>query len=206
MIKINLATKKQSSSLTGELRSAAGGDGLKRFTKISFDSESIAPLRKLVLAFVVVFLANFVLEDYKKTELQIMDQKVTKLSQKQSDLQKKLAQTQDYQKVKEQFETDEFALKTKIETIEKLVQGRKDSIHSLVTLSQAIPEQAWLTEFGIQSGQIKINGVASDYSLISDFMQKLGDSEFFRNITLKNTSQALDEINVAQFELQATTQ
>jgi Tfp pilus assembly protein PilN len=73
----------------------------------------------------------------------------------------------------------------------------------LVTLSQTIPSDVWITQFSVKDSLIEINGSARDYGLISDFMQKLGDSAHYKDLTLKSTDQERSGSEVATFELAA---
>lgn len=209
MIKINLATKKQASYAAGSSK-VTGLSGLKGktgagFGKIDWDEIKALPLLKVILSIAVIVLVNVYFEDEKKTKLDLWGREIAKLDNQQKKLNSDLEQTRGYEKIREQLIQDEFIIRAKIDTINKLVQNRMDMANMLLALSDSIPKEAWLEEFQVNTTDINFKGLAVDYDNISDFMKRLGGSSYFTSLELKTSAQGRDKTNktVTLFEIAA---
>ena len=198
MIRINFATRKRSSA-------AGPSEKGKGIPKIDLSSLKDLPLKKYVVAAVACGLGYWLLEDYKETQLAALEPVMQKLNAESSRLQAEIGKTKGFEQVKGQLEKDEFAIKTKIETIEKLVADRTDAYSMLINFSEIMPAEVWLSDFNIKGGQVKIKGSSFGYNPISDFMKRLSESAYVTDLALLSTSQRAERrgAEIADFELSA---
>lgn len=203
MIRINLASRKQSSALT----SVGTMTAAKSAGKVSLNMGSFGdlPIAKLLLPVLVYFGANYYLSDFKATEIGRLEQAVEKVTKDKVNLEVMLAKTKGYEDIKRSLDADEKLIRTKLDTIKKLVSDRSTPPKILAELSRSIPADVWLTEFKIENGRVSIKGGSLGYNQVSDFMKGLNDSAYFKDIELKNSTQAKDESgkDLTQFELEA---
>jgi len=200
MIKINLASRKQAVAAdanAGKTGLLLGGMRLEELREL--------PIRRYVLALIVVFMANYLLDEYKQDELKKVGTVLTALRLEQTKIQTELGKTKGFEEIKKQLDADEFTMRTKIETIEKLIADRQTPSRVLVALSTAIPSEVWLSNFRVENSQVSFVGSSLGFNQISDFMKNLGESAYFTDLRLQNTQQATTErgAEVAVFELQA---
>ena len=59
----------------------------------------------------------------------------------------------------------------------------------LISLSELIPDEVWLSGFNAAPQLIVINGRSKDFNYVSDFMKKLGESSYFTGLSLDSTKQ-----------------
>lgn len=95
-------------------------------------------------------------------------------------------------KVKEigdlQIKIKEFASKNKV--LEDLNQKKIGPVRVMETLSAAIPQSLWLTEFKEANGSSDMKGLALDNQTVADFMNALSKSGHFKDVELIETIQA----------------
>lgn len=165
---------------------------------------NMAPIRKLLVPIVLGFVANYVLEDYKKTQLETVARELAKISAEKLVLENKLKAKTGYDEKKKSLDGDESLVRTKLDTIKKLVDGRAGSVQILLALSAAMPQDVWLTEFTTRDMTVELKGTAIDIGQISDFIKNLNQSTSFQGIELKTSSTVKDALtgnDVAAFEL-----
>ncbi|MGZ3687096.1 MAG: PilN domain-containing protein [Bdellovibrionota bacterium] len=200
MIKINLALKK------GPVGSTDNKPDFKNaFRSIDFGILRELPLKKIALTLSVAVLSSYVLDDYKQKELMKLDTSIQQFSSEQSKLRAELAKTKGYEEVKRQLDADEVMIRTKIETIQKLIADRAVLPKVLLTLSGGIPTEVWLSDFKVANEDVAFKGSSLGFNQISDFMRNLNESAYFTDLHLINTQQGKDDVgaDVAQFELSA---
>jgi len=206
MIKINLAARKTASLMDGP----GGGGGKSRLTNIGgmtkFDLSQLKDLpnlRQLVILLLVGYFGNYFLEDLKSEELKKADNATIKLKGEQGKLKTELEQTKKYEGIKKALEGDEIVIRTKLDTIQKLLQDRTTPPKLLVAVSSAIPKEVWLSSIKVEDAAISLQGDSLDFNQVSDFMKNLNESAFFKDVALKNTQQGKDEsgLETAKFEL-----
>lgn len=213
MIKINLATKKQSGLVQSKPGLTIGRFDLSTLLRLKGGgSEATAtviqelPVRKIVLALVVGVLANYTAESQKEAELKKVQDQIDAITAQIPKLKADADKLKSYEELKKGLEQDEFTIKTKIDTIQKLIAGRNAPPKMLIAMSSSIPSEVWLSELKIQDANVSIAGYARDYTMISDFMKNLGESIYFNELSLKNSQQTKDVESgqeVASFELAA---
>ncbi|MGK5084961.1 PilN domain-containing protein [Bdellovibrionota bacterium FG-1] len=207
MIKINLALKKQSTSVAGDSRSAAPGGGgmLAGMRDVKFDGLKDLPIRKLALMVIVGFGATYLLDDFKATEIKIVEDQLVKARDEQSKLTAELTRTKGYEDIKKTLDADELMLRTKIDTIQKLLADRQNPPKMMMTLATTIPQDVWLKGLKIKDREVSLQGASIGFNSISDFMKGLNESAYFSDVQLKGTQQERDELgsDIAGFELVA---
>ncbi len=204
MIKINLATKKQSQAASPESKSA--GLSMPKLDAGAFGELLKTPkIRQLALFVVAGFALSFVLQSYKQEELNKLDVEMQRLTGEQGKLKAEVAKTAGYEQIKKTLEEDELAIRTKIDTIQKLLADRSNLPRMMLNMSQVIPKEVWLTEFRVQSDDVSMKGYSLGYNQISDFMKNLSESAYLSDLKLGSTQASRDETGseVAQFELDA---
>lgn len=208
MIKINLALRKQPASVTGDVRGGgAAGSALGFLAGMRVDQRldgfKDLPLKKFALMALVAVMGGYLLDDFKEGELSKIDALLAKDQEERRKLEGDLGKTKGFEAVKKALDADELTLRTKIDTIQKLLTDRQIPPKMLTTLSASIPADVWLRSFKVKDDEISIRGSSLDYNAISDFMKGLNESAYFTDIQLKGTQQERDELgaDVAAFEL-----
>jgi hypothetical protein len=203
MIKINLASRKQSSINAAEV-SVGGGP---KPSKLNIDLSAVKdlPLRKAIMPIVVGAVASYMLDGYKADELAKADIALAKIAEERGRLQAEVAKTRGYEELKKAIERDESIIRTKIDTIRLLIADRATPPKLLLSLAQAVPSELWLSEFEIEKGEVTFKGGALGFNQISDFMKSLGENIYFADVELKNSEQVKETSGqeVATFELRA---
>lgn len=203
MIKINLASRKQSMAAAG----VGGGTTKILANKMSLDMDSFRdlPIRKFILPVVVCALASYTVDGQKKKVMDELEGRVAKLAAEKPKLEAEANKLKVYEDFKKKLEADELTIRTKTETIQKLIVGRGQTIKMLVTLASAAPKDAWLSNFQIKEPDVILKGYAVGFGQISDYMKSLNESAYFADLTLKSSEKAKDDTgnDVVSFELNA---
>lgn len=144
----------------------------------------IGRLRELVIAGISLGLAvalMIIVQVYQTIRIYALEKEQESLSQEIERLnaQSKLVQDLE-QKVK--------ALKDKLNVIDDLSKKKVGPVRVMESLSLAIPQRLWLTEFRESGGSLTLNGMALDNQSIADFHRALAASPYFRDVDLVETS------------------
>ena len=196
MIRINLALKKQANYIapkTGTFTPSAKSAALS----------DLAPLlSRILLPLGLCAVAYFAQDYYTQEKLNEMSQESANIEKEKTKIQEELKRIKGFELVKTELDRNEHILSTKIETIEKLIRGRDFTVKTLVSISQSLPREVWLTEVTSNEQGFVLRGGTTDIGLISDVMSRLGKTIYFKDVTLKNTQ---NEANGKQavFELTA---
>lgn len=203
MIKINLATRKQSASVGGSDAKSSRVAGMKLDARL--DGIKELPWRKALAVVVLYLVASYGLDDFKLEELAKVNAVIDKLTAEQTRLKAELAKTKDFDELKKSLDADEVALRTKIDTIQKLIRDRQTPPKMLLSLSGSTPKDVWLTDFQAKDDEITLKGFSLGYNGISDFMKALNESVYFGDLKLVNTTTGRDEtgLEAATFDLSA---
>ena len=204
MIKINLATRKQSASATGTAIGPTGIANLFKFNSV-VDGMKDLPVREIALYVVMGTVGYFVADEFKVDQLKEATDQVTKVDEEKKKLQGEIVKLKGLDAVKAALEGDETVIRTKIETIQKLIAGRQIPPKILTTLSSGIPQEVWLSDLRIQESEVSIKGSSYGFNQISDFMKNLSDSAYFKDLKLLGTQQNKDStgVNLATFVIVA---
>ncbi len=203
MIKINLAAHKQSSVSTEQRSPKISLNSIGKTSFIIVEELKTLPWISIICSIIFIYLAQSSLEKYKEVELSRLDVVLIKHTQEGLRLQKELDKTKSYDEIKKNLEADEFAIKKKLETMNKLISDRTTPPKLLLALSKSIPEEVWLTELSIQETEVVFKGSSLGFNQISDFMKSLNESIYFKDLNLRSTQQnKLDsDSEIATFEI-----
>jgi Tfp pilus assembly protein PilN len=205
MIRINLATRKQSVALVGD------GTQVTSATKSLFkfdtrlDGVKDLPIRKFAIFFVAAFALHYFVTDFEEQSLVSYDAEISKLNIEQSKLQADFGKTKEYAPLKKQLDLDETMIRTKISTVQRLIADRQTPPKLFAALSSATPDDVWLSEMQIKGDEVDFVGNAQDFSDIPDFMKSISESAYFSDISLQESSSAKDTNGqaLAHFKLSA---
>jgi Tfp pilus assembly protein PilN len=221
MIKVNLGGKKKKKSGSGPSFSLdlKGLDISKLFSFLKKNSQAQesmdtdkkrdlrnSPLVKAILGIVLAYVVEDSLVGMKKDKIDAIDKQVSKIETELSGVQAKLAKVKGFEEVKKQLEADERAIRTKLETINRLLENRNASAKLMMQVAQNIPEEVWLTEMKVNEESATFVGGTPGYSQVSDFINALNNSSQFMDINIKgieeNSSAAKDQ-KFQSFEIRA---
>ncbi|MBC7396137.1 MAG: PilN domain-containing protein [Bdellovibrionales bacterium] len=197
MIRINLIQKKQPSYVNASRNAdpAPGlGDKLKGFTsfKDKFSSQGLSAYVPILITIgipiVIGFAVTYGYNYYIDLRVEEMNQESVKLEDEKGRINKELQKMKGFESVKAELERNELVLRTKIETIEKLIRGRDFTVKTLVTLAQSMPRDIWMTDITATETAFELKGGTVDLTLVTEFMTKLGQTIYYREVTLKNTA------------------
>lgn len=198
MIRINLAQKKQASYVGGTKAGSFATMGKGGATSVTLTSikqvfasgsaSSFGPiLSKIMVPLVLSVAAYFGYDYYVQQQSDEMQQESETISKEKTRIEAELRKIKGFEVVKGELERNELVIRTKIQTIEKLIRGRDFTVKSLVVLSQSLPKEVWLTDLAASEVGYSIKGGTIDIGLVSDFMTKLGQTIYYKDVSLKST-------------------
>lgn len=197
MIKINLAKKKQAAYSGGE--AAPKGSSFS----LGASTEGAGPvLFKILLPVILSAVSYFAYHywlDMKNEEMKI---ELSNLSEEKTRNEQELQKYSGFEAKKSELDQTQQMINLKIDTIEKLIRGKDNTVKSVIALSQALPKEVWLNDLNVTETGYMIRGQSLEMSLVSDFMSKLNASIYYKDVTLKS-SVSDPAGNMANFELSA---
>lgn len=217
MIKINLHQRKAAVGVTAStteipeggmkgfqslLQKIRGGGGLEGI-EFGADLKSLAVLAGFYA--VILGVGIWYVGDRKQKQLAEVVAQIGDIDKKISVLDSELSKTQGYEVTKRNLEADEKKIRTKIDTIQELIRDRTTPPKILMTLSDAIPKEVWLSNFSLRDRQFAISGLATSMDLVSDFIKSLSETIYFKDVQLKGSRSSVDKDKreVTNFELEA---
>lgn len=206
MIKINLASLKQSGLVGSGTRAFKMGGGIRvGLDKLNLEELKNLPLRRVITPLLICLLANYGLENFKQKQMQDTNDALGKLNSKNEKLKVEIEKFKTYDALKKDLDEDELLVKTKLNTIQSLMADRSYAVKLLTFFSSVIPRTVWLREVTLDVTDLTLVGASQGYSEISDFMKGLGDNSLLKDVTLSNTQQGAGraELESAVFELKA---
>jgi len=205
MIKVNLGAKK--GSVIASSGSAMGGQLAGRLSSLSLSDLSPEKKAMIVTGVIygaIIFGANYFLSQIQTQEFESIRVETTELESKIKLADSEIGKTSGFEKLKKDLEADEKLIRTKIETIQKLVNERSTPPKILIALSNATPKDVWLSSFAIKEQQVTIQGKALGIQVVSDFMRGLEETIYFKEVVLKGSKQTKEQgKEVATFDLEA---
>ncbi len=93
-------------------------------------------------------------------------------------LKKTLGEVAHFKKLQEE-------LRGKLEVLDKLKAGKIGPVRLLDELSTAVPDRLWIDSFKETGGKISITGVGLTEETVADFMRRLDQSPYFKNVELQ---------------------
>jgi type IV pilus assembly protein PilN len=133
----------------------------------------------------------------KKSELQGVQDRNSKVEREIEDLKKIIGQVDEYKKQQE-------ILKRKLEVIRRLRANKTGPVHMLDELATHIPEKLWLTNLTEDGGRISLEGVSINNEVIATFMGRLEDSAYFTEVYLVSIQRSeIDGLKLKNFTITA---
>jgi len=198
MIKINLALKKMSAAAaantnatTGTGATATQGKSLFKFDA-RLDGMIDLPIRKYSIYIGVAFALSWFSADYKENQIRAMQVDLEQIQAAAGKLKADIDKTRGYEPLKKQLDQDESLIKSKIDTVQKLISDRQTPPKLFAALSTSIPESVWLSEVQIQGEKVQFTGSSEEYTGVTDFFKSIGDSTFFESAQLSDSKSAKD--------------
>ncbi len=172
MIRINLLGEKQDNAVLHSLQAFAFG-----------------------CVVVLAMAACYVHYSATTAELELAQREKTLLNQRLATLREKTKKVENLEKSK-------TLLKEKLMTISELKAKKNGPVHVLHDITQAIPQQAWLTGVSQKSDALEFQGFALDNQTISVFMKSLEASPYFGAVDLVDSRlQKKDGVPLQKFIL-----
>ena len=206
---INLAHKKQAGFVTGT-RGGTAFTSATRFGDIKVNVEDLKelPLMKIISAIALGILAGAYADNYKEGLIAAEDKKLDEMRVKVAEIKKKEKKLREFDRKRKSLEQDEQVIVSKIETINKLVAARNNSINTLMFISKSMPTRLWMNSFAIQRGKMTLRGQALQEDYVYQFMRKLNNGSFFENVNpsqIRRSSLKVPQgiVETTQFELTA---
>jgi Tfp pilus assembly protein PilN len=204
MIKINLATKKRAVN-------AATGRGLDSLRMDSSQLQGLLaqlkelPLKKLAFVIGLGFAASVLLDGYKDDMIKAEQAEFDKVIALKPKLEAESNKMKGLQELQKSMESDEKKIRTKLDTIKKLISTRSSAALVLAELAKITPSTVWLSEFSLKGNDLSFKGASPDFGNISEFTKMIQSSAMFSDMTLKDTQLTLDEQKrqVASFSVTA---
>lgn len=202
MIRINLATKKRALN-------AATGRGLD----LKFDSSQLAglwaqlrelPLKKLGFAFGVCIAATIIMDGYKDDLVKAEQAEYEKVASQKPKLEAESNKMKGLQELQKSMESDEKRIRTKLDTIKKLVADRSAAALVLEELAKITPTNVWLSEFNMKGNELSFKGSSQDFGNISDFTRNIQSSAMFSEMQTFLFLRRICETRVLRLSVTAT--
>ena len=136
----------------------------------------------MVLALMLVGLACgavYIQQQQTNENLQI---EIADINRRNAELQERIGEVRDYEKRKAELEQQ-------LKVLAELKSDKTGPVRLLDDLSNALPEELWLTSFSEQNGSIDLAGVADTEQTVALFMQQLERSGHFSGVELTVTEQ-----------------
>ncbi len=192
MIKVNLLGSKEPVSRGGVFGGGGGGSGPEPGIPSDPSEKSGLLIAILVLGGSLAFI-GYQWWSAQQT-LAKLDEDIASLNQEKARLATIISQVNEYQKQLNE-------LKEKEELIQRLMSERQGPVRLLDELSAQLPDFIWLTTLSQTAGGVAVNGMAASYVSIADYIRKLEDTDYFRNVELIDAKQ--DKSEFTSFSLRA---
>lgn len=109
--------------------------------------------------------------------------RVAQLNSQISEFQTQLAQVEDFKKKASEIER-------KLGVIHKLELSRNGPVRLLDELASRSPQKLWITSLQAEGARIQMKGMSLDTELIAEFLNRLSDSPYVKDVELKGTELA----------------
>lgn len=146
------------------------------------EQKEIKGLRNLVLG-VLIIIAVLV----SITTIHLFQSKsLSDVKNKTAKVEKRIKELEEIRKKVEEFKVKNKELERRIELIAQLEENRTGPLFVMDSMSDAIPERAWVDKFTEKGFRAKLEGIAWNEFTVSDFMKHLQSSNYFTNVELKS--------------------
>jgi type IV pilus assembly protein PilN len=104
----------------------------------------------------------------------------------------------------EGYEAQKKALETKVNVIDNLKKNQTGPVHLLDEISKNLPDFLWLDKLTQGAGDvIRLEGKATSYNAIADFITNLDHSGYFTNVQIVNTGKVSEAGEVYNYSISA---
>jgi len=128
-------------------------------------------------------------------EIARLDEEIASLETEKTRLATIIAQVEEYERQLQQLQAKE-------QLIQRLMSEREGPVIMLDQLSAQLPDFVWLTGLTQAANGVSLNGMAASYVSIADYIRKLEDTDYFRNVELIDARQ---DNEFTSFQLRAQT-
>jgi Tfp pilus assembly protein PilN len=184
MIKINLSSTKRSADL-----SDVGG----------FDLTQIK-IKAVLIAIVVMYLPDFVATPMWEEEYQRFTLDLTIKTQQLNKLQKKVSQTENFEKQIRELKAQEESLEKKLTAVKETISEKRNPSSILLYIAKNIPKELWINELNLDGDALTVKGEALDYTSIGNFVNNLRSSVFIKDASISNTTSNVRETDKKRIE------
>ena len=159
-----------------------------------------AQISVLLLCLIMVFIACGFLFIQKKSAIDRVTAEIAEIDAQNRALQKKIGQVRDFEKKKADLEK-------KLKVLASLKENKSGPVHLLDELSNALPDNLWLTSFKEDGGRITLSGIADAEKTVALFMKSLDASPYYQRIELSVTEQTkVGDNKMQKFTLDCSTE
>ena len=191
MIRINLVGSKEPAA-RGGVFGGGGGQGPAPGSPSEPSEKSGLFLAIVILGGTLAFI-GFRWWTAQQT-LSDLDREIASLNQEKARRATIISQVNEYQKQLKE-------LKEKEELIQRLMSERAGPVRMLDELSAQLPDFIWLTNLTQTVGGVAVKGMSASYVSIADYIRKLEDTDYFRNVELIDAK--ADKSEFTTFQLRA---
>jgi type IV pilus assembly protein PilN len=163
-------------------------------------------LTKVLLVASVYLGGDFLVSSVKETKLEQVRTESSALQAEVSKLDVEIAKRTQVEQEKKRIEDFEKILTAKLETIERLMQGRDDASKMLRELSGILPADVWLNSFDVKEQQVTMKGSALSIEPVTQFLSAVNSSPFYRDGQPRlseqknaNTGQVIQDFELSAF-------
>jgi type IV pilus assembly protein PilN len=158
--------------------------------------------RQGVMRLLIIFICPMALFAYEFQNIPDLQSKLTSRNAILRSLIEKNEQAKGAVLEIEKFKQDQARLQKQIDTLEGLQKERLREVKIMDNLQKDIPEKVWLTRMEFLDKNLKLSGVATADTEISNFMENLGRSVFLKEVNLiKSTDEAAEKSILKIFEI-----
>ena len=194
MIRVNLlidARQTSSVGTTGGVYSVTSTRVGTMVGQLSNKRDLLIRLGMVLIPIVIMFGYREYLNHSAKGELASLQEKLVSLKTQLQKLDPQVKET-------ERFQDEKKKVLSQLEIVKKLSKERIKNVKSLDALQSLIPPKSWLTSVKIIDNKVEIEGLATDDIILSDFMQALGNSIYFSNVSLVTSDEIKTNEGVAK--------
>lgn len=101
-----------------------------------------------------------------------------------------------------EFKRKNQELERRIRIISDLEKRRSGPLYVVDSLSNSVPERAWVNVFSSKGNRTSIKGIAWDEFIVADFLESLQKSPYFRNVQIRVIEkEVINRVTVRKFEI-----
>lgn len=163
MIEINLSPKTSKTDLTN-----VGGFNL-----------SLLNVKLLVIAFVILYVPQPILESFYDDKIQEVETEMTILRGDFRKITSRVKELDDIQRQIDQLSSLEKKLEAKIDVVKKIVNKRQNPFKVLKYVAENTPGNLWVTKMELNNSNLKMIGYSMNWQIIGEFIESLKQSVFF---------------------------